>query len=131
MSEVVLTPDPAQMHIYLDKWVSHIEEAKREYSTRIKVLNEEIVTLRRDKEALRSQMETRVGPLERQISEQNSRINSLLQDIDGYSVEIARIKNRLAGILEEQVSPSTTVDRLVSDVVILVDESKRKLRENL
>lgn len=131
LDTLLLSPDPVQMHLYLDKWITHIDEIKTESARLIKVLSDEIVLLKREIGQLKQQGEDRVRPLETQLAEYAARIENLTRAADVHNTQMTNVKNRLAAILDEPISPSTTVDRLLASVVLLVDETKKQFQESL
>lgn len=124
-------PDPAAMHNYIDQWYAAYKRIADVLESERKLHEAQIADYVRQISELRSEIETHMIPLKTQISEQATVNRKLQSQLDALHSENNAVIQRLASILEVVPTRVTTLDSLVNNIVVLVDESKRQFRETI
>lgn len=127
-----LWPEPEQLHAYLDHWVTYINSLEQElakvhethrlqYTEHVTQINE-----------LQTRVTTQAQPYEHQIKELQQQLQHAQSQIAAFELERTQAIQRLA--LAIDVPPNArgvTLQSLVSQSIVLIEESKRMVQENL
>lgn len=120
------------MHAYIVRWKEYIERLEKALEEERKVHRENVDRLQITNNNLQLKVETQVAPYERQIKELREDLESAQSLITSLEREHKDTIERLALVLE--TSPTArgiTLTSLVSQVILVVEESKKMIRENL
>lgn len=127
-----LWPEPEQMHTYIDRWRSYIEELENRYQVEAaghavtrSTLTSEATQLKAKLDVVDAPYQEQIRNLEAQIAAQAIRVGHLEKD-NNDAVQ------RLALMLE--TSPSVkgvTLQGLISQAILFIEETKRQFRSTL
>lgn len=127
-----LWPEPGQMHAYLDRWHAYLEAAEARLDEEIKAHQEDVKRYVGMVDELEHRLRTQAAPLESAIAG----LNQELAHARNHIAALERVQQdsleRLAAILE--TSPNArgaTLTAMVGNAVLVIEESKKMIRENL
>lgn len=127
-----LSPEPAQMHAFLDRWKATYEELVRLIETERAEHESQVHKLRLDITRLEQQLATQSAPYEAEVESLKSEIRLLHIQVRDANQIWRDAMVRLAPIVEmNPQAKGTTLDSIITQVVMFVDESKRQFRESL
>lgn len=127
-----LWPEPEHMHAYIVRWSEYIDRLNHELEAERIGRQEEVERLWAKVNGLKHQVKTQVAPYEQQLKELRAELDSAQSLITTLEQEHKDTIERLALVLE--TSPTArgiTLTGLVSQVILVVEESKKMIRENL
>lgn len=131
-SQQRLWPEPESMHDYLDRWVSVITELDKELARLRKFYAAEATTAQLTIDDLKKRLETQAQPYIEQIDDLKKQVRYAEQHIVDLEQESQSTIERLALVTEVPANArGTTLTSLVGQVILIVEESKKMIQENL
>lgn len=127
-----LWPEPSQLHGYLDRWATYVEELQHRlqveaasHAATNQSLNSEVLQLKQLLNTVDIPYKEQIKNLEAQLEAKNMRIEYLENDVN-------EAISRLAHILE--MSPTVkgiSLQGLIGAAILLLDEAKSQFRASL
>lgn len=127
-----LWPEPGQMHSYLDRWTAYVQEADERLEQEVKLREQDNANAAHQIQELRQELDTVAAPLEAMIAGLNQELVHARNQIAALERIQRENLERLATVLE--INPNargTTLTSVVSNTVIVVEESKKMIQEHL
>lgn len=128
---VRLWPDPEYMHKYLDNWKAYIEMLELSISRISDIQNAERNEAAGTIAELKRKLDTVEAPLNRQIEELRQKLARVEQQVNSLEADRRASIHRLAEILEIPAAGVLSLGSAIDQVWLLVDESKKMVREHL
>jgi uncharacterized coiled-coil protein SlyX len=127
-----LYPVPEQVKGYLDNWVRYVDELE----ARIPVLERAHSNLEQTSSAEIAKLRTELSQIAEPLHQRIAQLEEKLRASERYAMDLASERataiERLAPALEINANtPGLTILSLINEALVLVDESKKMVREHL
>lgn len=127
----VLWPEPAQMHNYLDRWVDQLRELEHQLNEERSAHAKTVASSTHKITELERELATTLTPIRDQMIGLQERITELERIKSEYEKERESHLRRMCSILEVMPTKTLTMDRIINDIIVLVDETKEQFRMSL
>jgi hypothetical protein len=128
----MIFPEPPQMHLYLDKWRDQIYELAKLLETERVQHEAELAGLKLEIVRLEQQLGTLTTPFEAEIMALKSDIKVLNLRVRDAERETKSALERLAPAVQMvATAKDVTLDSVIGQVLMLLDEAKKQFRESL
>ena len=127
-----LWPELAQMHHYVDQWFTYIEHLEKQLATVRDARRDDNLRNNQTINELEHQLASLREPLERQIVGLNQELAHANNELLALKQVMNEQMERLALVLE--INPKArgvTLTSMVNQALLVVDQSKQMIRENL
>lgn len=132
MTAPMIFPEPPQMHLYLDKWRDQIYELAKLLETERVQHEAELAGLKLEIVRLEQQLGTLTTPFEAEIMALKSDIKVLNLRVRDAERQTKSALERLAPAVQMvATAKDVTLDSVIGQVLMLLDEAKKQFRESL
>lgn len=132
MTTPFLSPEPAQMHAFLDRWKMTYEEVVKLLETEQLERETQVNKLKLDIARLEQQLVSQSAPFEAEIESLKSEIRMLQAQVRDANKVIQDAMARLAPVVQMNLqAKGTTLDTIITQILLFVDEAKKQFRESL
>lgn len=132
MTTPFLSPDPAQMHGYIDRWKTSFEELLKILQTERLEHESQLGKLRLDITRLEQALSAQAAPFEAEIESLKSDIRLLeMQAREGNAVAQNALARLAPGVGMNTAARGVTLDSVITQVLLFLDEAKKQFRESL
>lgn len=132
MGEAQLWPTQNQMKDFIDKWATAFAELDAAYQTLQREHTVRVLNLEQQINTLRIEASNAEAPLRQRIALQDAKIQTLTDTTERQQGIIDDAVRQLGRLLETNTAlAGVTLQTLLSDAIILVEETKRQFQNSL